>query len=102
MNRYAATPRLQAGSRAGAAHAKPLAASGPPCERRRMTADEITRITARHTYGTWRRQRGWAPLHVTRAEGCYFWDAAGRRYLDLSSQLMCSNLGHQNPAVIEA
>src|SRR5215470_14881221 len=66
-----------------------------------MTSD-VSQITARHTYGTWRSQRGWAPLHVTRAEGCYFWDHAGKRYLDLSGQLMCSNLGHQNAAVVEA
>jgi taurine---2-oxoglutarate transaminase len=64
--------------------------------------DDISELTAKYTYGTWRPQRGWRPLHVTRAEGCYFWDAAGRRYLDLSAQLMCCNLGHQNPAVIEA
>ena len=38
----------------------------------------------------------------TSAEGCYFWDAAGKRYLDFSSQLICSNLGHQNQAVIDA
>ncbi len=62
----------------------------------------ISETTARYTYGTWRFQKGWNPLHVTRAEGCYFWDAAGKRYLDLSAQLMCSNLGHQNPAVVEA
>jgi taurine--2-oxoglutarate transaminase len=59
-------------------------------------------LTARYTYGTWRYQKGWAPLHVTKAEGCYFWDASGKRYLDLSAQLMCVNLGHQNPAVVEA
>jgi taurine--2-oxoglutarate transaminase len=64
--------------------------------------DDISEITARHTYGTWRAQRGWKPLHVKRAEGCYFWDAAGKRYFDFSSQLICSNLGHQNQAVIDA
>ncbi|HRI66793.1 MAG TPA: aminotransferase class III-fold pyridoxal phosphate-dependent enzyme [Polyangium sp.] len=64
--------------------------------------DDISEFTARHTYGTWRAQRGWKPLHVTRAEGCYFWDASGKRYLDFSSQLVCSNLGHQNQAVIDA
>jgi taurine--2-oxoglutarate transaminase len=66
-----------------------------------MTED-ISAITARHTYGTWRAQRGWNPINVTRAEGVYFWDASGKRYLDLSSQLVCSNLGHQNQAVIDA
>ena len=64
--------------------------------------DDISEFTARHTYGTWRAQRGWKPLHVTKAEGCYFWDASGKRYLDFSSQLVCSNLGHQNQAVIDA
>ncbi|MRG96296.1 aminotransferase class III-fold pyridoxal phosphate-dependent enzyme [Polyangium spumosum] len=64
--------------------------------------DDITELTARHTYGTWRAQRGWKPLHVTKAEGCHFWDASGKRYLDFSSQLVCSNLGHQNQAVIDA
>lgn len=64
--------------------------------------DDISEITARHTYGTWRAQRGWKPVNVTRAEGVYFWDATGKRYLDFSSQLICSNLGHQNQAVIDA
>lgn len=59
-------------------------------------------IIARHTYGTWRAQRGWKPLHVKGAKDCWFWDASGKRYLDLSAQLMCSNLGHQNEAVVEA
>jgi len=64
--------------------------------------DDISELTARYTYGTWRAQRGWKPLHVTKAEGCHFWDASGKRYLDFSSQLVCSNLGHQNQAVIDA
>ncbi|MDH2901530.1 MAG: aminotransferase class III-fold pyridoxal phosphate-dependent enzyme, partial [archaeon] len=42
------------------------------------------------------------PLHIVDAEGCYFFDAQGRKYLDFSSQLMCSNLGHKNKAVIDA
>ncbi|MSP63645.1 MAG: aminotransferase class III-fold pyridoxal phosphate-dependent enzyme [Myxococcales bacterium] len=63
---------------------------------------DISALTAKHTYGTWRFQRGWKPLHVTRALDCHFWDKSGKRYLDLSAQLMCSNLGHQNQAVIEA
>lgn len=62
----------------------------------------VVDVTARHTYGTWRFQRGWKPLHVVSMEGCYFTDAAGKRYLDFSSQLMCSNLGHGNKAVIES
>ena len=58
---------------------------------------------AAHTYGTWSRQNAWkAPLLITDAEGIYFYDNTGKRYLDFSSQLMCSNLGHKNQVVIEA
>ena len=41
-------------------------------------------------------------MHVADAEGCWFTDGAGRRYLDFSAQLMCVNLGHKNARVIEA
>lgn len=67
-----------------------------------MATIDVSEITAKHTYGTWRAQKGWKPVHIKRAEGCYYWDAAGKRFLDLSSQLVCSNLGHQNEAVVEA
>ncbi len=67
-----------------------------------MDGEEIQRIVRETNYVTWRRQGGWNPLVVTRAEGSKFWDAAGREYLDFSSQLIATNLGHQNPAVVEA
>lgn len=63
---------------------------------------DIRELSAKHTYGTWRRQKGWVPLHVVSASGSHFTDAGGKRYLDFSSQLMCSNLGHGNRAVIDA
>jgi taurine--2-oxoglutarate transaminase len=68
----------------------------------RLSSKEISRLTAQYTYGTWRFQKGWSPLHIADAEGCYFIDGNGKRYLDFSSQLMCVNLGHKNPAVITA
>ncbi len=56
-----------------------------------------------HIYGTWRSQDRWKkPTFVDRAEGVYFYDDEGKRFLDFSSQLMCSNLGHGNEAIIEA
>jgi len=63
---------------------------------------DVVATTTRHTYATWNYQKGWAPLHVVDAEGCHFTDASGKRYLDFSSQLVCSNLGHRNQAVIDA
>lgn len=65
-------------------------------------SDPIVEATAKNTYGTWRYQKGWKPLRIVDAEGCYFYDAKGRKYLDFSSQLICANLGHKNKAVIEA
>ncbi|MEX1139998.1 MAG: aminotransferase class III-fold pyridoxal phosphate-dependent enzyme [Bacteroidota bacterium] len=70
--------------------------------KQKLTSREVVDITARNTYGTWRFQKGWTPLHIVDAEGCFFVDAAGKRYLDCSSQLMCVTLGHKNQAVIKA
>jgi taurine--2-oxoglutarate transaminase len=66
------------------------------------TAKGVAEFAA-HSYHTWSRQKGWkAPMLITDAEGVYFTDDKGKRYIDFSSQLMCSNLGHKNRVVIEA
>lgn len=58
---------------------------------------------AEHTFGTWNWQKAWtSPLLITDAEGIYFYDASGKSYIDFSSQLMCSNLGHKNKVISEA
>jgi taurine--2-oxoglutarate transaminase len=67
-----------------------------------LTSAEVVQITKDTNYGTWRFQKGWNPLHIVDAEGCYITDGNGKQYLDFSSQLMCMNLGHKNPAVIAA
>lgn len=65
--------------------------------------EEMVKLIADHTYGTWGPQKGWKrPLFITRAEGVRFYDDQGKSYLDFSSQLICSNLGHGNRAIIEA
>src|SRR5271170_5701285 len=67
-----------------------------------LTSQQVVDLTRQHNYGTWRFQKGWNPMHIVDAEGCYIVDGSGKRYLDFSSQLMCSNLGHKNQAVIDA
>jgi predicted acetylornithine/succinylornithine family transaminase len=42
------------------------------------------------------------PIVVTRAQGAYFWDADGKRYLDLFPSWGCSLLGHCHPRVVAA
>ncbi len=64
--------------------------------------DPVVEYSVKFSYGTWRKQKGWRPLNIVDAEGCYFIDVSGRRYLDFSSQLVCCNLGHKNRNVINA
>ncbi len=67
-----------------------------------VDGDAIRQVVRETNYVTWRRQGGWNPLVVTRAKDSTFWDDKGRAYLDFSSQLMATNLGHANAAVVEA
>ncbi len=67
-----------------------------------LSSQEVRDVTSKYTYGTWRKQKGWNPLHVVDAEDCHFTDADGKRYLDFSAQLMCVMLGHKNQAVVQA
>lgn len=39
---------------------------------------------------------------LDRADGIYMWDQSGKRYIDGSSGAMVSNIGHSNPAVLDA
>lgn len=41
-------------------------------------------------------------LVLTRGDGCYVWDADGKRYLDLLGGIAVNTLGHNHPAVVGA
>jgi len=64
--------------------------------------DEITNLNKEYTFFSWAVQNTVNPIHAVRGEGVYFWDAAGKRYLDFNSQLMNVNVGHGNRYVIDA
>jgi taurine--2-oxoglutarate transaminase len=64
--------------------------------------DEILPLSMEHNFWTWSAQGKVSPIPVKRAEGVYFWDVDGKRYLDLNSMVMCVNIGHGNTHVIEA
>jgi taurine--2-oxoglutarate transaminase len=67
-----------------------------------MTGEEIVALARKHTLFEWSAQGAVDPLPVARAQGVYFWTPDGRRYLDFNSQLMCVNVGHGHPHVVEA
>ena len=68
----------------------------------KMTGQEIVEKSRAYTFFSWSVQSEVAPIPIQRAEGVYFWDANGKRYIDFSSQLMNVNIGHQHPRVVEA
>src|SRR5580693_4574755 len=55
-----------------------------------------------HVFHSWSAQKALKPLAIAAAEGSYFWDYDGNRYLDFSSQLVNTNIGHQHPKVTAA
>jgi taurine---2-oxoglutarate transaminase len=55
-----------------------------------------------HVFHSWSAQELLDPLAVAGAEGSYFWDYEGKTYLDFSSQLVNTNIGHQHPKVVAA
>ena len=55
-----------------------------------------------HVFHSWSAQAEITPMVVTRAEGSHVWDAHDKRYLDFSSQLVFTNLGHQHPRIVAA
>ncbi|MFD4765567.1 aspartate aminotransferase family protein [Streptomyces niveus] len=55
-----------------------------------------------HVFHSWSAQELIDPLAVAGAEGSYFWDHDGNRYLDFTSGLVFANIGYQHPAVVAA
>ena len=53
-------------------------------------------------FHSWSAQKTLSPLMVERAEGVYVYAEDGTKYLDFSSQLVNTNIGHQHPAVVAA
>lgn len=63
---------------------------------------DIKEKSLKYNLHSWSAQGSLNPKVITRAEGIYFWDEEGNRYYDMSSQLVNSNLGHGNKAIIDA
>jgi taurine--2-oxoglutarate transaminase len=51
---------------------------------------------------SWSVQNAINPIAVERAEGRYFYDYDGNRYLDFASQLVNVSIGHSHPKVVQA
>src|ERR671922_31084 len=66
----------------------------------RLDAERIRELDKKHVLHSWSTQSAIDPLPIAGAEGRYFWDYDGNRYLDFASQLVNVSIGHQHPKVI--
>ncbi len=55
-----------------------------------------------HVFHSWSAQGALNPFLIEGGLGSTVWDFEGNRYLDFSSQLVNTNMGHQHPAIIDA
>ena len=72
----------------------------PPADPAR--GKEVFDLDRSYVFHSWSAQAQISPLPVAGGEGSYFWDFDGNKYLDFSSQLVFTNIGHQHPKVIKA
>src|SRR3989475_9091666 len=63
---------------------------------------QIVEDAKRYVLYSWSVQDAIAPIAVAGAEGRYFWDYEGIRYLDFASQLVNVSIGHQHPRIVAA
>ncbi|MEM8775566.1 MAG: aminotransferase class III-fold pyridoxal phosphate-dependent enzyme, partial [Pseudomonadota bacterium] len=61
----------------------------------------VQEMHANHYLQSWSKQGG-KPKVITGAQGSWFWDSDGNRYLDFQSQLVNANMGHQHPKIVQA
>ncbi|MBU8579985.1 aspartate aminotransferase family protein [Brevibacterium luteolum] len=72
------------------------------------TQDDLDRarrgkeLDRKHVFHSWSAQDKIDPMAVVTAQGSRLWDADGNEYIDFSSQLVNTNIGHQHPTVVKA
>ncbi len=66
------------------------------------TSQRTYELDRAHVFHSWSAQKSLQPMVVERTDGCYLWDGDGKEYLDFSSQLVYTNVGHQHPKVVAA
>src|SRR4051794_38510686 len=64
--------------------------------------EQVREDAKRYVLHSWSVQDAVDPIAVAGAEGRYFWDYDGKRYLDFASQLVNVSIGHQHPKLIAA
>lgn len=68
----------------------------------KWSKERLVQADAEYVIHSWSKQGGLNARPIAGAEGSWFWDYDGNRFLDFQSQLVNSNLGHQHPRLVEA
>src|SRR3954462_8615980 len=63
---------------------------------------QIVEDAKKYVLYSWSVQNAINPIAVERAEGRYFWDYDGNRFLDFASQLVNVSIGHSHRKVVQA
>ena len=61
---------------------------------------EVYDLDRAHVFHSWSAQGALNPMVIAGGEGSFVWDYEGNRFLDFSSQLVNTNIGHQHPRVV--
>jgi len=59
-------------------------------------------LDRKHVFHSWSAQDALDPMNIVKTEGSFLWDSDGKRYIDFSSQMVNTNIGHQHPRVVAA
>jgi len=63
---------------------------------------QIIDLNKEYTYFSWSAQSAVQPIAIEKAKGVYLWDYDGKKYIDFSSQLILTNIGHGDERVNKA
>ena len=67
-----------------------------------VSNNDVYQLDREYVFHSWSVQGALNPMVIAGGSGCKLWDYDGKEYLDFSSQLVNTNIGHQHPKVIAA
>ena len=67
----------------------------------KLSGKEVQELDKEYVMHSWAKQ-GIPAIPIEKADGIYFWDYDGKKYAEMSSLLVCTNLGHNNRQIVEA
>lgn len=68
----------------------------------RISTEQVLQWERDYVLHPWSVQSKRNPKHIVGAEGNYFWDSDGKRYLDFTAQFANANPGHAHPKIIQS